>query len=157
MTTCCRNYSEELCSQAELLVIVQQLKNILLPVWQSWRWRCPAQDQPEQEPEPPACHFRQNPQQHEQILLLSSGTLMTVFRQQLKSLFPAITHPASYVSSPCWQRIQSEEAANTKYRCIHRTCHKMVREQISHETTSKMISAECEESWTSLPVLLEEK
>lgn len=48
-----------------------------------------------QEPEPPACHLRQNTQQHEEIFLQRPGTPLTVFRQLLKSLFPAITHPAS--------------------------------------------------------------
>lgn len=50
---------------------------------------------PGQEPEPPVCHLRQNTQQHKEIFLQSPGTLLTVFRQQLKTPFPAITHPAS--------------------------------------------------------------
>lgn len=109
--------SEELSSQAELLITVRQLKNILLPLWQSWGWCCPVRrgqnrNQSLQRVTSDGTHS------NEQILLLSSGTLLTVFGQQLKSLFPAITHPASYVSSACWQKIQSEEAANTKYRCI---------------------------------------
>lgn len=76
---------------------------------------------PEQEPEPPVCHFRQNPQQHEEILLLSSGTLLTVFRQLLKSLFPAITHPASsFLLHPAPPGAPKEDAETERRSSKHK-------------------------------------
>ncbi|KAI4812721.1 hypothetical protein KUCAC02_024089 [Chaenocephalus aceratus] len=70
---------------------------------------------PGQEPEPRACHLRQNTQQHEQIFLQGPGTLLTVFRQLLKSLFPAVTHPASSPPPSCISR-KTEAAEHSPYQ-----------------------------------------